>query len=87
MNKVEVGAHELLHHLDPRFFPTFLVRHAQVYQFSYAVWMQQRQPPHDHCAPVMADKGGVVVSVVIQKPNKITRQMFDVIICDVAWAG
>ncbi|MNL63402.1 hypothetical protein D3C87_1875380 [compost metagenome] len=49
--------------------------------------MQQGQPPDDHRTPVVADKGRILVSVVIEERDEIACQMFDIILRHLSRTG
>ena len=68
---------------DPGRLSALLVRQAQVDHCIHPARMQQGQPPDDHGTPIVADEGGILVSVVIEKCDEITRQVLDVIVGDV----
>ncbi len=80
MDEIEVAAKHIFHELDPGLLSALLVGQAQVDHLVYTVRMQQGQSPDDERAPVMADEGGVFVSVVVQKCDEVTRQVLDVVV-------
>ena len=84
MHHVEVVAERLFQELDPGLVAELLVRQAQGDHFVHAVRMQEGQSPNNRRTPVLADKGCVFVSVVVEKRDEVTRQVLDVVVRNLA---
>jgi len=62
-----------------------LVWQGQVDDAVHAIWVKLGQAPHDVRTPIVAHERRVVVPVVVEQRNEITRQLRDVIVSDVSW--